>query len=363
MKNSPIRSSGIYLLISFFIFQLTVSQTVVDKNFIPNGSFENYKKKSDNIKAAVPWKGIASVDFYQVPLQNDTGRYRGARTGACYAGLRFQKKYKEFMQVKLAEPLRRGQKYKVEFFIRFGFWSNAALKSFGVHFSKGGYQGPLQVTRTNTIDTVCKTGYLDNGFAWIKIEGIYQADGGEKFITIGNFAPSVKKDMVRLNKFKFGFKEAYYFVDDVSLNWIKPKDEFAYELVGSFVNDTTKELAVKSDVKVGEKISLPNITFEKGHSYITPESYIELNRFAQYLFKHPTLEVQINGHSDNTGSKFRNQKISEQRARQVFEYLIQKGVQNKMYFKGYGGQFPIATNDTEEGKAKNRRVEFEIVKQ
>ena len=74
------------------------------------------------------------------------------------------------------------------------------------------------------------------------------------------------------------------------------------------------------------------------------------------------MEVQINGHSDNVGSKSKNQKISEQRAREVFEYLIKKGVQNKMYFKGYGSILPIATNDTPEGQAKNRRVEFEIIK-
>jgi outer membrane protein OmpA-like peptidoglycan-associated protein len=74
------------------------------------------------------------------------------------------------------------------------------------------------------------------------------------------------------------------------------------------------------------------------------------------------MEVQINGHSDNVGSKSKNQKISEQRAREVFEYLIKKGVQNKMYFKGYGSLMPIASNDTDADRAKNRRVEFEIVK-
>jgi outer membrane protein OmpA-like peptidoglycan-associated protein len=74
------------------------------------------------------------------------------------------------------------------------------------------------------------------------------------------------------------------------------------------------------------------------------------------------MEIQINGHSDNSGSKGKNQKISEQRAREVFEYLIKKGVQNKMYFKGYGSSLPVAGNETEADRAKNRRVEFEIIK-
>jgi OmpA-OmpF porin, OOP family len=359
---NPVLSKILLFLGLAACFQLVKSQIIVDKNFIPNGSFENFRKKSDNIRSAIPWKGIASVDYYQAPISNDTGKYKGARTGDCYAGLRFQKKYKEFLQVKLAEPLRRAQKYEFECYIRLAFWSNAVLKSFGAHFSKAGYTGPAQVSRQNTIDTVFKKDDKYH-YAWIKIEGIYQADGGEKYITIGNFAANVKKDMARMNALKMGFKEAYYFVDDVSLKWIKPKDEIATEWVGSFLNDTTKELQVKKDLKVGEKIALPNITFEKGHSYITSESLGELNRLAQYLFRHPSVEIQINGHSDNTGGKLKNQKISEQRARAVFEYLIQKGVQNKMFFRGYGGQFPVATNETEEGKAKNRRVEFEIVRQ
>ncbi len=74
------------------------------------------------------------------------------------------------------------------------------------------------------------------------------------------------------------------------------------------------------------------------------------------------MEVRINGHSDNSGSKNKNQKLSELRAREVFEYLIKKGVQNKMYFKGFGSEFPIAPNDTDINRAKNRRVEFEIIK-
>lgn len=363
VKYWVIKALFSYLIFFIFLQQLAFGQNIVEKNYVPNGSFENYKKKSNNISSAIPWKGVASVDFYREAIVNDTGKYRGARTGSCFAGLRFQKKYKEFLQVKLAEPLRRGQKYEIACYIRLAFWSNAILKSFGIHFSKGGYQGPLSVSAQNTIDTICEKDGLLNGFNWIKIGGIYTADGGEKFITIGNMSLNVKKDMRRMNIFKQGFKEGYYFVDDVSLNWIKPKDEMVIEWVGSFLNDTTKELAVKADLKVGDKISLSNITFEKGHSYITPESYTELNRLAQYLFKHTSVLIQINGHSDNSGNKFKNQKISEERARTVFEYLIKKGVQNKMYFKGYGGQFPISSNDSEEGKAKNRRVEFELMKQ
>ena len=218
--------------------------------------------------------------------------------------------------------------------------------------------------KTGIIDSICKKGSFINGYQWFKISGKYQAEGGEKYITIGNFEPNVKKDMVRMNIFKLGFKEAYYFIDDISL--IKAKEvveKVKVEIVGSFIaNEEDSVLEVKNNIKVGEKVVLKNIFFENGRYYILPESFSELNKLAQYLIRHPNMEIQINGHSDNTGSKSKNQRLSEQRAREVFEFLIKKGVQNKIYFKGYGSSLPIASNETDDGKAKNRRVEFEIIK-
>ncbi len=338
---------------------------VPEKNLVPNGSFENYRKKSSSIRQAVPWQQIATVDYYQKPLDNDTTAHKGAYDGDCYAGLRFQKRYKEFLQVKLAEMLHRGYTYEFEMYVRLAFWSNAALKSFGALITKGGYTGPASATKGNIVDSVSKKGGFVNGFRWFKIRGLYKADGGEKYLTIGNFHREVKKDMVRMNILKMGFKEAYYFVDHVSLKrYYLPEEIPEIEIVG-YANRKTEEdsvLNVKTDVQVGEKIALKNIFFDQGHYYLLPESYTELNKLARYLIKNPHLVIQINGHSDNSGLKYKNQKMSELRAREVFEYLIKRGVQNKMYFKGYGSTQPVASNDTDEGRAKNRRVEFEIIR-
>jgi len=356
-----------YCFLAFYVFGTfsVVAQDAYEKNYIPNGSFENYRKKSGNIKNAIPWQQIASVDYYQSPLSNDTSKYKGARTGECYAGLRYQKKYKEFLQVKLAEPLKRGVKYEFEMYVRLGFWSNAMVKSIGAQFSKAGYKPGEIVSKGSIVDSICKKSGLFNNYDWIRIKGVYTADGGEKFVTIGNFSENIRKDMVKENIMKVGFKEAYYFVDDVSLKRLKQKeDEIKTVVVGSSL-DAEKDsvLEVKSDIKVGDKVVLKNINFENGHYYIIPESFPELNKLAAYLLRHPSMEVRINGHSDNSGSPRKNQKLSELRARTVFEYLISKGVQNKMYFKGFGDAQPIATNDTDVGKAQNRRVEFEIIKQ
>ena len=349
--------------IFIFLTNCLYAQQKELKNLIPNSSFENFRKKSTSIKAAIPWTQIASVDYYQDVIKNDTTSEKGARTGNCYAGLRFQKKYKEFLQVRLAEPLHRSYKYQFEVYIRLAYWSNATLRSFGAYFGKAGFKNSQQIKREFTVDSIAKKGSLDGNFHWFKITGVYTAEGGEKYITIGNFSTNINKDLVRDNIFRFNFKEAYYFIDDIALYQMKMEEQVKTVIVGSETYEKDSVLQVKADIKVGERVDLKNIHFEKSHSYITPESYLELNKLVQYLFRNPNMEIRINGYSDNSGSSAKNLKLSEARARIVFEYLITKGVQNKMYFKGFGSKSPIASNETEEGKAKNRRVEFEIIKQ
>ncbi|MCU0360423.1 MAG: OmpA family protein [Bacteroidia bacterium] len=335
------------------------------KNLVPNGSFENYRKKSSDVRRAIPWRQIETIDYYQKPLDNDTTTERGAFQGECYTGFRFRKKYKEFLQVKLAEPLHRGTIYEFKLKMRLAFWSNAELKSFGALFTKGGYRGQKDVYKGNMVDTICLKDGLENGNRWFEFKGFYKADGGEKYVTIGNFSPVINKDLYRKKTIGFRVKEAYYFVDDISLKRAPQFEEKVKVVIvgpSKTENEEDSVFKVKENIKVGEKVSLNNIFFEDGHHYILPESFAELNKLSRYLIQHPEIEIRINGHSDNTGLSFKNQRISELRAREVFEYLIKKGVQNKMYFKGFGSSMPIADNETETGRAKNRRVEFEIIK-
>jgi OOP family OmpA-OmpF porin len=142
------------------------------------------------------------------------------------------------------------------------------------------------------------------------------------------------------------------------------EEKIAVERVGPdyFQNWADSSLSVKPDIHVGDKVPLNNISFVNGKTYLSPESSNELNKLAVWLLRHPGAEIQINGHSDNTGLAFRNQKVSELRARAVFDYLISNGVQNKIYFRGFGSSRPHSSNDTEEGRSLNRRVEFEIIK-
>ena len=115
-------------------------------------------------------------------------------------------------------------------------------------------------------------------------------------------------------------------------------------------------------IKVGEKIVLENIFFEFNKSTLSPESYTELDRVTDFLEKNSELRIEISGHTDNVGSADYNQRLSEGRAKAVVDYLVSKGIDSsRLEFVGYGFEQPISSNDTEEGRAANRRVEFKVV--
>lgn len=109
-------------------------------------------------------------------------------------------------------------------------------------------------------------------------------------------------------------------------------------------------------------IPLRNLFFDFNKFTIKPESYTELNRLAG-LIKQYNLQVRISGHTDNTGTDEHNQELSDNRAEAVKDYLVEKGCAEKLITTvGYGAEKPIADNETEEGRAKNRRVEIKFIK-
>jgi len=80
------------------------------------------------------------------------------------------------------------------------------------------------------------------------------------------------------------------------------------------------------------------------------------------LQQNSDLKIEIGGHTDNVGSAKDNQILSENRAKSVYNYLLKNQIElNRLSFKGYGQNKPIDTNDTEKGRANNRRTEFRVV--
>lgn len=113
----------------------------------------------------------------------------------------------------------------------------------------------------------------------------------------------------------------------------------------------------------GQAIVLKNVFFETGKAQLKNASLPELNKLKVFLQENPTLRIEIRGHTDNIGQATDNQQLSEKRAKAVRDYLIQNGIEaSRLVYKGLGSSQPLDSNDTEAGRAQNRRTEFIILK-
>jgi type IX secretion system PorP/SprF family membrane protein len=127
-------------------------------------------------------------------------------------------------------------------------------------------------------------------------------------------------------------------------------------------SELTKEILLKA-IKIGTKTEMKHLNFEVNKAIILPESYAELDKWVLWLNENPKSEIEIDGHTDNTGNNKFNMGLSQDRAVSVKSYLVGKGIKAKrLKTKGYGSTKPVADNATEEGKTQNRRVELIIMK-
>ncbi len=133
---------------------------------------------------------------------------------------------------------------------------------------------------------------------------------------------------------------------------------------GTEVKRGTDPLNAEDDVvKLGVPIVFDGITFATGKADITPESENTLQKALKTLKTYQDISVEISGHTDNVGNVKKNQKLSEQRANAVRDWLISNGIDaNRLTAVGYGQEKPMVGNDTKENKAKNRRIEFSRTK-
>lgn len=108
-------------------------------------------------------------------------------------------------------------------------------------------------------------------------------------------------------------------------------------------------------------VVLRNVFFETGSAALKPASTVELDQLVALLDENPRLRIQINGHTDDVGDDASNQALSERRAKAVYDYLVSKGIApERLRYRGFGESKPIQPNDTPEGRAQNRRTEFEV---
>lgn len=140
---------------------------------------------------------------------------------------------------------------------------------------------------------------------------------------------------------------AYYCVDDFSIEAYRPED-------------ASQRIAAALSTK--KTYTLTKVLFNTAEAVVLPESFPELDALAAYLQEEPELRVEIGGHTDHIGETQANATLSENRAKAVCQYLAEKGVApERLIAKGYGESKPVAGNETEAGRKRNRRVECRVV--
>lgn len=138
----------------------------------------------------------------------------------------------------------------------------------------------------------------------------------------------------------------------------------SFDLTNDSISDYKE---VKKDIgldklEIGSRVVLKNIFFDYDKATLRSESVSELNRLKRIMNDNPTMKLEIGGHTDSKGADSYNLKLSRSRAESVVNYLIEKGIPaDKLTYKGYGETDPVASNDTEEGRQENRRVEFKVL--
>ncbi len=142
------------------------------------------------------------------------------------------------------------------------------------------------------------------------------------------------------------------YLNAVDSVWINSRD----------VTPVTKDIILQP-IEVGVTVRLKNIYFDFDKTTLKNESFTELNKVVDFLKQNPSVEIEISGHTDNKGSDDYNERLSQGRSEAVVSYIVSQGIDNyRLSAHGYGEAKPIDTNDSDEGRANNRRVEFTVMK-
>jgi outer membrane protein OmpA-like peptidoglycan-associated protein len=353
------------------------------QNLVPNGSFENFTHCPEEYEMDPQ---ITTVNNWNSPTKGtpdyfNSGSYKcgvpynwvgnaPAFDGNAYMGIiacmrqidKNQIAYREYLRVELSDTLQKGINYYASMQIRLGQSCVVSCNGLGMFFSEiplsshSSHNYPVKADVVFNDNTI-----ISNKEGWTKVCGLFMARGGEKYLLIGNFLSNQELKYKEWDENLISTPNispmAYYFIDDVKVKVFSDTTNY-------YCEGLEKDLPVVFEGKINSKkrMVLEKLYFETDKAIILKESYRELDQLAYELRKNTTIKLAIYGYTDNVGTKEYNQKLSENRALAVRNYLLEKGVSKfRMSYIGFGDLKPIANNDSDEERQLNRRVEIEVV--
>ena len=365
-------AATVFFLVHLLAGNLAAQALKDGDNIVPNAGFERFASPPVGWSYKGAFFGqvvkywfsatTASPDVYgpgvKVPqdwAEKGFGK-QAPRTGNNMAGLTLwgctdgKPHCREYIEIQLAEPLVPGQAYLVEFWVA-PLPRSLRINNIGAYFSEKRIE-----RKTDEMLLFQPQFFAQNIVAvsqekWVKLSGQFTATDEAEYLLLGNFFDD--KDTRTESVHPESFHYAYYYFDDVLVKKIPP-----FITVPVKPDDITRQ-----PLETGKAIQLKNIYFEFDKHELMPRSYVELDKLLRILQENPALHIQITGHTDNIGGTDYNKWLSRKRAQAVWQFLVDSGIPtSRLRYQGAGKAKPVATNQTEEGRFQNRRVEFLILK-
>lgn len=357
-------------------------ETEDDGNLVPNYSFETLSKKIKELGAihvAEPWKSatLAPADVYSakckkgpaVAGRNHIGE-EDALTGGNYAGFRAysykDKTPRSYVYVELKEPLKAGKTYCVTFNVSFADLSKYAVNNLGAYLS----EEPLTAKNTGILEAKAHVMQRTNRifekqFYWEAICGTFKAKGGEKYLTIGNFRPTVDTKYKKVKKPR-GFTspqvyDGYYYLDDVFVKEDVPGTCVCEKNPGgrTTIEKRTFESDPDDQPMSLKKIHNYTIYFDEGKAALKDVYNVDLEKAAATLIDSKETSIKVIGYID--GSETEVDQLGDRRATNVAKYLESKGVPaTRIEATSMGTDDPADSSGTSTGKKKNMRVKIVV---
>lgn len=392
------------------ILLLIILKNSVAQNLVSNPSFEEFfilpqnftNVKVKNTEVIPKWYFLATPDYFHKNCNNKIvgvpRNFAGSiqpLQGRGYAGLilradrdnyQLSPRYSEHLENELTSTLVRNQLYCCKLYIALADKSGFAVDGLGLYFSEE------QIVFNSKDDVLKYKPHIENfegnyllfSKEWMLFSGIYKAKGDEKFMVIGNFKPLYETNIYRT---KTKLKEkmnlfSYYYIDNVSVEPISTVEECectaqSHTLALDYSTDAKESSISKSTLKVdsnsiddvhfgrieiGKPLELENIYFDFDKYDLLPQSFEELDFLYDLIERNPQYDIKIEGHTDSLGTNEYNLALSDNRAKSVRDYLISKGCKvDRISWQGFGSTTPVDSNETEDGRQNNRRVEFTLL--
>lgn len=365
-------------------------------NMIDNGNFDAISgkgpKKLGGIESATSWRAAtgAKADLFiggsKIPeIDAAKNVYGGeqAQDGNNFAGIMIyshgNKLPRTYITQALSSPMKKGESYCVKFYVSLGDNSKYASNNISAHFSK---KDMTVSDKKSLIDKPhvreVHNKIFSGTYSWERVCGTYVAEGGEKYITIGNFnmtedtkVEKIRKDPSNKNPQIGG---AYYYIDNVSVQELDEEERCDcgsddFEFIGSSLIYSKTDF-IKENMSLTDKLKASTVYYGFGRDQVDPTIAKDLDRIAKWMAENPDVKVRVVSHMDSEESKVSETRpeykgVAMRRANNVIKYLMDKGVdESRLIATDKGDRAPSANegDDEELNQAKNRRVEFQLIK-